>query len=173
MSTNKPKSNKFLSILSVFNFWKAPINIYYEILEWRISNKALKEPETLAILKKCKLDDLAELRINKLGEIYTVINVPEDIVVSKTAIWPFIMEKMAIVNETIMEARLSDLLYPKVDHIPKSNSWLLTLSTEKEFLNFGTLFREFFRWIFITIIGFIIYRIVIQFGFNIQSFLGL
>jgi len=162
----------FKKFFKIFNFWKFPIEFIQEIREWIIVNKALKEPETIKALKECKLEKPSELRVNKIGEIYTIINVPEDIYMSQTGIWPYVMEKMNIVNETMIKCRLSDLVYPSIQHKQGTHSWLLVLAPKRDYIRPGRILLEIIRWIFSIFLVLIIFRILGHYNIDVFSEIG-
>jgi hypothetical protein len=125
-----------------YNIWKWPIEIYEDIRLWFLVRTALKETETLEALKAFKY----ELRIDKLGRIYTVINVPEELwpLEKQDQVWPWMVEQLRELDELLMSRQLNEIVYPEVKKIESAPSYLVVLAPSSESLSWG----KFFRWLF-------------------------
>lgn len=124
-----------------YNVWSWPSQLISDYKEWRVVMKALKEPEVIQGLKTYQY----ELRVDKIGRIYTVINLPEELweLDKKDMVWPWMLEQLRELDELLMELRLNDLVYPDVSPYPGSPAYVVKLVSSRESLSFG----KFFRWI--------------------------
>lgn len=132
--------------MHIFNFWTWPLEIIEDIRQWKLVRDAQREEETIQLLKTFKY----ELRIDKIGRIYTVINIPEELYPfdKQDMVWPWMLEQLKELDEILLRLRLSDLLYPEVTRIPDSFSYLIVLSPSTESLSIW----KFLRWSFNLII---------------------
>ena len=125
-----------------YNIWKWPIELYEDIRQWRMVRTALKEEETLAAFKTYKY----ELRVDKLGRIYTVINVPEELwpYEKQDQVWPWMVEQLRELDIILMERNLNELVFPEVTRIEDAPAYLVILTPSTESLQL----TKFLGWIF-------------------------
>ncbi len=143
-----------------YNFWKWPIELFDDIRQWATVISAVNEPETKDRFKKFKY----ELRVDKIGRIYTVINVPDDLLVyeNRNMVWPWVLDELRSIDDLLMECRLNDLVYPEVKPIDDSASYLVILSPSTESLDIWKFFRWMFNTSLVFFILFIINRIILK-----------
>ena len=125
-----------------YNIWKWPIEIYEDIRLWFLIRKALREDETIEALKNFKY----ELRIDKIGRIYTVINIPEELwpYDKQDQVWPWMVEQLRELDDILLNRQLNELVYPDVTRIAGSPAYLVVLAPSSESISLG----KFLRWIF-------------------------
>lgn len=125
-----------------YNIWKWPIEIYEDIRLWLLVKRALKETETIEALKSFKY----ELRVDRLGRIYTVINIPEELwpYEKQDQVWPWMVEQLRELDDLLMARQLNDLVYPEVTKIESAPSYLVVLAPSSESLSWS----KFFGWLF-------------------------
>jgi hypothetical protein len=153
-----------------YNIWSWPSQIISDIREWRLVKKALKETEVIEAFKTFKY----ELRVDRIGRIYTVINLPEELweLDKKEMVWPWVLDQLREIDELLMSVRLNDLVYPRVDKIQDAPSYLVVLSTSNEGLSFSKFFRWIFNCGFVTLSLFLLNALVGKiFGSTIVEFL--
>ena len=99
--------------MKIFNFWRWPIGLYDDIQTIVAIKRALKEDIVKLQLKQCKY----ELRWNKLGIIYTVINIPNELLDldKQKMIWPWLLEQLSEIDLILMNCQLSDLIEPVIE----------------------------------------------------------
>lgn len=114
------------------NIWSWPMAVYDDIRQWLVVRKALKEAEVIQQFKVFKY----ELRVDKIGRVYTVINVPEELweYDKQDMVWPWMLEQLRELDDLLISIRLSDLLYPEVSLIdnPESMAYLVVLTPSSE-----------------------------------------
>jgi hypothetical protein len=149
-----------------YNIWKWPIEIYEDIRQWRMVNSALKEGETIAAFKSYKY----ELRVDKLGRIYTVINVPEELwpYEKQDQVWPWMVEQLRELDIILMERNLNELVFPEVTRIEDAPAYLVVLTPSTESFQLTKLFSWLFRLGFTTITYVLLNKICLKaFGLSI------
>jgi hypothetical protein len=130
------------SKMHIFNVWTWPLSVIDDVRQWNIVRKALKESEVIAGFRSFKY----ELRTDKIGRIYTVINVPEELYPyeKREMIWPWMVEQLRELDDLLMSLRLNDLVYPEVTQLEDAPAYLVILSPSRESASIW----KFLRWIF-------------------------
>jgi len=128
--------------MGLFNFWSWPAELIDDIRQWFVVRSALKEPATDAEFKAFK--DL-EIRKDKIGRLYTVINLPEELWAyeKQNMAWPYVLDKLRTVDELLMRLRLNELLFPDVRPIEDAPAYLIILSPSVESFSIW----KFLRWL--------------------------
>jgi hypothetical protein len=134
-----------------YNIFKWPAEIYDDIRQWLLVRSALKEPETIEALKSFKY----ELRVDQIGRIYTVINLPEELwpYEKQNQVWPWMVEQLRELDDLLLSRQLNDLIYPEVKPIEGAPAYLIVLTPSTESLKWS----KFFGWILrLGLVGFTI-----------------
>lgn len=128
------------SKMNWFNIIKWPAEIIDDIRQWILVRSALKETETQKALKTFKY----EIRVDRIGRLYTVINIPEELwpFEKENQVWPWMVEQLRELDDVLMERQLSDLLYPEVTPIEGSPAYLVVLTPSTDSLKWS----KFFGW---------------------------
>jgi hypothetical protein len=144
-----------------YNIWKWPSEIIDDIRQWFLVRSALKEPETLAALTSWKY----ELRQDKIGRLYTVINVPEELwpYEKQDQVWPWMVEQLRELDMLLLQRQLSDLVYPEVTRIEDAPAYLVVLSPSTESLSIYKGLRWLFNLGLVTLSLVIINKLVLKF----------
>ena len=148
--------------MRIFNIWSWPSAFIDDIRQWLMVRKALREAEVVSAFKNFKY----ELRIDRIGRVYTVINVPEELweYEKREMVWPWMVEQLRELDGVLMRVRLNELLYPEVTPIEGSPAYLVVLSTSSESISIW----KFLRWIlnlsFVLLGLFIINKLVIKYA---------
>jgi hypothetical protein len=125
-----------------YNIWQWPKELYDDIRIWFIIRSALKESETIEKFKSFKY----ELRVDKIGRIYTVINIPEELwpLEYQDQAWPWMLEQLRELDELLMTLRLNELVYPDVSRIDGQPAYLVVLSPSSDSVSIS----RFIGWLF-------------------------
>tara|TARA_B100000780_G_C20673832_1_gene268167 strand:- start:2 stop:454 length:453 start_codon:yes stop_codon:yes gene_type:complete len=101
-------------------------DLYNEIKTWnRIRSIAKKaEPQ----LKE------KGFRVDWIGRIYTVINLPEEVVSAPISQEGYVLMQLRKHDKFLLDLGIADYVSPEFDPIPDTNSFLLVLSADREFL---------------------------------------
>jgi len=107
-----------------------------EIKTWKIIYSTTKQ------YKKFLEDN--GLRVDRLGRMYTVINVPPEI--TDIHAESFVLGQLRKYDEIMIRLRLVDIVYPSIQKIdePDSNAYLLILEGSRRYLNFWSIFKNLF-----------------------------
>jgi len=128
--------------MHIYNFWSWPTQLIDDFRQWRLVRKALKEEE----VKQGFASFRYELRIDNIGRIYTVINIPEELYPyeKRDMVWPWMLEQLRELDDILMRVRLNDLVYPEVTKLEDAPAYLVVLTPSTDSLSLG----KFFRWLF-------------------------
>lgn len=128
--------------------------IYREIANYIFLQKTLQKETT----NPDSLWNKYKLRKNWYGRIYTVISLREEDMGEEEVVrnWRA-MESMRPINEYLTSLDLQEIVFPSIEQIPESRSYLVVYSPIFRYL---TARWVFFRTLFLAIIGFIIFYIV-------------
>jgi hypothetical protein len=131
-----------------FNFWKWPKELIEDYNQWSVVREALKEEDTKQKFSSFKY----EMRTDRIGRIYTVINVPDELIPYEfqNQVWPWVLDQLREIDELLLSCRLNDIVYPEVTRIEEYPAYLVVLTPSIESLDWS----KFFGWIFNTIFTF-------------------
>jgi len=157
------------SKMRMFNFWSWPIDLYEDLQTIAAIKSALKEESVQLQLKSCKY----ELRWNKFGTIYTVINIPSELleVDKQKMIWAWVLDQLREIDVVLMHCQLSDLVEPVITKIDdkSASAYLIKLKPLISAFNIGS----FLGWIYqlgtIFITGLIANMITVRYA-NLSLF---
>ena len=143
-----------------------PRELYTNIKDWYLIRKVCKEKEAIRAFKEFS----PELRVDNIGRIYTVINIPEEMYDKKfaQARQTFLIDQLRKIEELTLRLGVSELLYPQytlISDVPDSFAYLLVLETEKDAVSIW----EFVKW---TIKAFLWYLILASINALIISTTG-
>ena len=137
--------------MSIFNFWSWPIGIYEDLQTISAIKSALKEERVKLQLKGAKY----ELRWTKGGTIYTVINIPEELLDldKQKMIWPWLLEQLRELDIVLMSCQLSDLVEPQIEKIndADASAYLIKLKPLTSEISFSSFLG--WLWQLLTILS--------------------
>jgi hypothetical protein len=124
-----------------YNIWSWPASLIDDYRQWRTVKKATQETEVIEKFKNFKY----EMRVDKIGRIYTVINIPEELLPyeHRKMVWPWVLEQLREIDDLLLELRLNDLVYPEVEQYPDAPAYIVKLIPSKESLSIW----KFLTWL--------------------------
>lgn len=131
----------------IFDYWKE-FSIDFNI--WRKYRK---------IARNAKKDlEKNNMRVDYLGRIYTVINMPEEVINNQELVQQgWVIQQLGPMNNVLLQIGLNDYAYPDIIKIPSANSYLIVMYPEIDALN---PWRILLNLIALGLIGTIVYFIV-------------
>lgn len=109
----------------IFNYWQ---EFFVDLKIWRRYRKIVRKDE--ATLTK------SGMRVDWLGRVYTVINMPEEVVNNQEMIQQgWVIQQLGPMNEVLMKLGVNDYAYPDIMKVPNSNSYLIVMYPEIDALN--------------------------------------
>ena len=130
------------------------IRLVREILNWYEVYKIVRDNEEL-------LEEY-QLRRDWIGRLYTVINLPEEIASNETAREPTVIGHLRRYDKVLMQLGLTESVFPDLEPIPETTSYLLVLRPEQEELRLRRFIWNIFKWAGILFILRITFNIITQ-----------
>jgi len=98
---------------------------------------------------KSNSEELLEfgLRVDWIGRLYTVINLPEEVATQPYSQQPYVLSQLRKYDEVLLRLQLSDVLYPEFEKIPGEDAYLLVLTPEIEYLSTWRIIFNTVGWI--------------------------
>jgi hypothetical protein len=141
------KDNIFIDSASwLFRPFDYPIELWSQAKEWWVCRKVCKQESILTMFKNRK----PEIRVDNIGRIYTVVNIPEDMYEkdAEAARQTFLIEELRKVEELFLRLGISEIIYPeftRINDIPNSYAYLLVLETNKDMFSLWPLLGWFLK----------------------------
>lgn len=109
-----------------------------------------------------------DLRVDWIGRIYTVINLPEEVASQPYSQQPYVLGQLRKYDEVLLRLQLSDILFPEFEKIPNEDAYILILTPEIEYLSVFRFLLNLALWIVILTVAKIgINYALINFDFDI------
>lgn len=130
-------------LLRPFTYW---IDLYREIRIFTIFRRTANENAEM-------LEEKHKLRVDWLGRIYGVINIPEEVETAAPQVQEaYVLQAITNYGKVMIQIGLADAMYPEIEKIPGSPAYLVILWPE---------YRALALW---PIIGNLIRTTVVLFG---------
>lgn len=114
------------------------INLWREIAVWREIKKVARQ--NADVLKE------NNLRVDWIGRIYTVFNLPQEVIETPSTREPYLTSQLREVDEILLNLGLSDLVYPEFSQIEGTDSYLLVLYADTDYMNIGRFLLNVLIW---------------------------
>ena len=133
MAKNKKDNILLDSLTWLFRPFDYPVELWGQVKDWWLCRKVCKEEG----VKKLFANRKPELRVDNIGRIYTVINIPEDLYKQEFegARQTFLIEELRKVEGVFQQIGISEIIYPeftRITDIPESFAYLLVLETNRD-----------------------------------------
>ena len=110
--------------LSTFSYWS---ELFSEIRIWWIFRSTARQKDNLDKIVE------ADLRVDWLGRIYGVINMPEEVQVAAPQVQQaYVMQQLGKWGPLTNQLGISDIIYPEMAKIPNSASYLVVMWPQYE-----------------------------------------
>lgn len=104
---------------STFSYWSELVS---EIRIWWIFRSTARNKENLEKINQ------ADLRVDWLGRIYGVINMPEEVVTAAPQVQQaYVLQQINKWGPLTTEMGLSDIIYPEINRIPGTPAYLVVM----------------------------------------------
>lgn len=104
---------------NTFSYWS---ELYSEIRIWWIFRRTAKQKANLQKLNN------QDLRVDWLGRIYGVVNMPEEVQGAAPQVQQaYVMQQLGKWGPVMNELGISDIIYPEMAKIPNSASYLVVM----------------------------------------------
>ena len=123
-------------------------NLYKELKTWyKIRQVAIESEEAL---------NEKGFRVDWVGRIYTVINLPEEVVSAPISQEGYVLMQLREHDKLFLDLGIADYVSPEFEQIKGTDSFLLVLSADREYLSFWPFVKSFIK----TAIGLLILRVI-------------
>lgn len=114
------------------------INLWKELMIW-------KEVRQVA---NSNFDILKEnnLRVDWIGRIYTVFNLPLEVIETPSTRELWLSAQLKAIDDVLLRLNLSDIVYPEFNQIKDTDSYLLILYPETDYLNLSRFIFNLIGW---------------------------
>ena len=124
------------------------LKLYKELVTWNKIKRIAKGAQEKLLEKG--------FRVDWVGRIYTVINLPEEVVNTPISQEGYVLMQLREHDKLFLDMGISDYVSPEFNPIPETNSFLLVLSPDRDHLQFWPFIISFIK----TTIGIFILRIL-------------
>ena len=131
------------------------IELYRDLKVWYKYAKITKA-------SRAKLSE-AGLRVDLLGRLYTVINIPEEMV-NYPNIEMWVMQQLNPFNAILIELGIADYSFPEVQKLEEkdANAYLVLLYPELTSIDFWRIILEIAKWVGIIVAVKILYKFAVD-----------
>lgn len=113
---------------NTFSYWS---ELASEIRTWWIFRSAAREQVNLEKI------NAADLRVDWLGRIYGVVNMPEEVVGAAPQVQQaYVLQQINKWGPLTLEMGLADIIYPEINPIPGTASYLVVMWPQYDYLSF-------------------------------------
>lgn len=134
-----------------FSYW---YNFILEFRIWFIFQTATKR-------NRKKLEE-RDLRVDWIGRVYGVVNMPDEVLGAAEEIQQaFVLKQMGQFGGVLNELKLSNVVYPQMQEIPGSGAYLVIFWPVLDRLNIFAIIGSILYTMFYTFIVYLIARIFI------------
>lgn len=138
--------------LSTFSFWSELIS---EIRIWWIFRSAAKEKNNTKKLNE------QDLRVDWLGRIYGVVNMPEEVLGAAPQVQQaYVLQQINKWGPVTTEMGLSDIIYPEINRIPGTSAYLVVMWPQYDSLSFWAILGNTFKSAFVGALLYLLGRII-------------
>ena len=123
-------------------------NLYNEIKIWVKIRKIAQENKNKLLEKG--------FRVDWVGRIYTVINLPEEVVSAPISQEGYVLMQLREHDKLFLDLGIADYVSPEFNPIPNTDSFLLVLSADREYLKTWPIIVSTVK----TTIGLLILRVI-------------
>ena len=124
-------------------------NLYKELKIWLKIRRIAKEAEQ-------KLNEKG-FRVDWVGRIYTVINLPEEVVSAPISQEGYVLMQLREHDKLFLDLGIADYVSPEFNPIPDTDSFLLVLSADREYFKLWPLIKSLGKTILLLVLIRILY----------------
>lgn len=140
----------------MFEFWE---ELYHELKAWIKLSK----------IAKASRKELSEknFRVDWIGRIYTVINLPEEMLSRPDLQEGWVFMQLREYDDLFMELGIADYLFPEITPIPDRGAYLLVLTGPRDYINGWKILWNICKIFMLCITVRILYAVGIHYRENI------
>ena len=138
--------------LSTFTYWSELVS---EIRIWWIFRSTARQKENIEKLNE------TDLRVDWLGRIYGVINMPEEVVGAAPQVQQaYVLQQINKWGPLTTEMGLADIIYPEISRIPGTSAYLVVMWPQYDSLGVWYILGNLIRTAVVGFVLFLLGRLV-------------
>jgi hypothetical protein len=138
--------------IKTYTFW---YKLYKEIRTWWIFRKTS--------FKNVELLNSNDLRVDFIGRIYTVVNLPEEVAgASQEVHHAYVLQNITNFGKVMMQIGLADVVYPEIEKVKNSPAYLVIMWPVFERLQLLNILAALIRTTVQTGSLYFIYRLIVN-----------
>lgn len=137
------------------------VNFLKEINIWRKVGKVAKENE--------KALNTAGFRVDWVGRIYTVINLPEEVITQPISREGYVLMKLREYDSLFLNMGIADYISPEIVELIDGDAYLLVLSPDRDYIKLTPFLWFTVKSIALVFVLRIIWRIIENYWDSISS----
>ncbi len=139
-------------------------NLIKEITVWRKVKSVAKENETVL--------NQNGFRVDWVGRIYTVINLPEEVVNQPISREGYVLMKLREYDQLFLNMGIADAVSPEIVELIGADSYLLILSPDRDYIKFIPFVWFLTKTAGLFIILKILYNITVKYYEDISNYVN-
>ena len=140
-------------LLRPFIYW---VDLYREIRIWWIFRRT-------AINNTKMLNEEHTLRVDWIGRIYGVVNLPEEVQTAAGEVQQaYVLQQITKYGDVMLKIGLADVVYPEIEKVPGSTSYLVVLWPVFEDFNIWKILGNIIRTSIIGIGLYLLVRLIVN-----------
>ena len=138
--------------LSTFTYWSELVS---EIRIWWIFRSTARQKENIEKLNE------TDLRVDWLGRIYGVINMPEEVVGAAPQVQQaYVLQQINKWGPLTTEMGLADIIYPEISRIPGTSAYLVVMWPQYDALGIWYILGNLIKTAVVGFVLFLLGRLV-------------
>tara|TARA_B110000914_G_C15441482_1_gene436309 strand:- start:9 stop:461 length:453 start_codon:yes stop_codon:yes gene_type:complete len=110
------------------------LKLYKELVTWNKIKRIAKGAQEKLLEKG--------FRVDWVGRIYTVINLPEEVVNTPISQEGYVLMQLREHDKLFLDMGIADYVSPEFNPIPETDSFLLVLSADRDYFRFWPLIKS-------------------------------
>jgi hypothetical protein len=140
-------------LLRPFTYW---VDLYREIRIWWIFRRT-------AVNNTKMLNKEHTLRVDWIGRIYGVVNLPEEVQTAASEVQQaYVLQQITKYGDVMLKIGLADVVYPEIERVPGSSSYLVVLWPVFEDFNIWKILGNIIRTSIIGIGLYFLVRLIVN-----------
>lgn len=140
-------------LLRPFTYW---VDLYREIRIWWIFRRT-------AVNNTKMLNEEHTLRVDWIGRIYGVVNLPEEVQTAAGEVQQaYVLQQITKYGDVMLKIGLADVVYPEIEKVPGSSSYLVVLWPVFEDFNIWKILGNIIRTSIIGIGLYLLVRLIVN-----------
>lgn len=146
---------------NTLTYW---VDLYREIRIWWIFRRT-------AIDKTEMLNKEHTLRVDWIGRIYGVINLPEEVQTAASEVQQaYVLQQITKYGDVMAKIGLADVVYPEIEKVPGSTSYLIVLWPVFEDFNIWKILGNLIRTSILSLLIYAVVKVILNNWEHISNF---